>query len=257
MGILKKDLGAKSKRNFQRTQRRNIVFTLAFLCGLCACFAVSAVTASEGFPGKDDGAKYLRNVTEKFAKISDYTVDVRVHLDMESVKAPDMTATIYYKSPDKIKVDSKGTFLLPKEVGVFNPRMFNSDEYSISILDTSRYDGAPAVRLSLSSKKESFRGRDIILTIDRSEWLIKDISIEPAAGSLMDAKIKYGSFSGFELPSEIDVNLNLPKADSTQENPMANRRFRGGMSGSVTIYYSNYRVNTGLSDTLFEKEAEH
>ena len=34
-------------------------------------------------PGKDDGAKYLRNVTEKFSKIKDYTVDMRVHPDLE------------------------------------------------------------------------------------------------------------------------------------------------------------------------------
>lgn len=207
-------------------------------------------------PGKDDGAKYLKNVTEKFLKITDYTVDVRVHLDMESVKAPDMSAKIYYKSPDKVRVDSKGTFLLPKEVGVFNPRTFNSDEYNLNVLDTLQYDGDPAVRLSLSSKKESFRGRDIILTIDKSEWLIKDISIEPVAGSLMDAKIKYGNFSGFELPIEIDVNLNLPKADSSQDYSNPNRRFRGGMSGSVTIYYSNYRVNSGLSDSLFESSKD-
>jgi outer membrane lipoprotein-sorting protein len=253
MSILRRVFTAKSARNFLRTRRGKTIFTLAFLCSLCACFAVSAVSVFAGFPGQDDGVKYLKNVTEKFLKINDYMVDVRVHLDMESVKAPDMTAKIYYKSPDKVKVDSKGTFLLPKEVGVFNPRMFNSEEYNINILDTLRYDGDPAVRLSLSPKKESFRGRNIILTIDKKDWLIKSIAIEPAAGSLMDARIKYGNFGGFELPAEIDVNLNLPKADSTQENPMANRRFKGGMSGSVVIYYSNYQVNTGLSDSLFEK----
>lgn len=202
---------------------------------------------------KDDGAKYLRKVSEKFNEISDYTVDVKVHLDLESVKAPDMSAKIYYKSPDKVKIDSKSTFLLPKEIGVFNPKMFNPDNFNINVEDTLRYDGNPAVRLSLSSKKESFGGRSIVLTIDKSEWLIKRISTEPAPGSIMDAKISYGTFGGFQLPIEIDVNLNLPKPDSTQSQQNTYRRFRSGVSGNVEIYYSNYKVNSGLSDSLFEK----
>lgn len=142
---------------------------------------------------------------------------------------------------------------MPKEIGVFNPKMFNPDKFNINIEDTLHCDGNPAVRLSLSSKRESFGGPKIILTIDKSEWLIKGISTEPAPGSIMDAKIIYGTFGGFRLPAEIDVNLNLPKPDSTQAQPDTYRRFRRGVSGNVTIYYSNYKVNSGLSDSLFEK----
>ncbi len=205
---------------------------------------------------KDDGAKYLRNVSEKFSGIMDYTADVRVHLDIESVKAPDMNAKIYYKNPDKVKIDSRGAFLLPKEVGVFNPHMFDPDDFNITIESTLEYDGKPAVRISLSPKKESFKDRNIILTIDKSEWLIKAISTELAPGSVMDAMISYGDFGGFNLPTEIDVNLSLAKADSSQGNSDMRRRFRNGLNGKVTIYYSNYRVNSGLSDSLFVKERE-
>lgn len=206
--------------------------------------------------GNDNGAKYLQNVSDKFSKIMDYTVDLRVHLDLESVKAQDMMATLYYKSPDKVKLDSKGTFLLPKEVGVFNPRMFSGENFDVSVEENLQYDGKPAVKLSLSSKKDSYRDRRIILTVDKSEWLIREISTEPAPGSIMDAKINYGTFDGFELPTEIDVNINLPKADSSQANSSPRRRF-GGVNGNVVVYYSNYKVNSGLSDSLFEKKEEH
>ncbi len=204
----------------------------------------------------DDGTNYLEKVSENFSQIKDYSVDVRVHFDLESVKSPDMSAKIYYKTPDKVKIDSKGTFLLPKEVGVFNPRIFNADNFNVNVEGNLEYDGHPAVRLSLSPKKESFRNHDIILTVDKSDWLIKEISIEPARGSMMDAKIKYGRAGGFELPSEIDVNLNLPPADTSRANPGFRRDFRNGLTGSVEIYYSNYNVNSGLSDSLFVKEVE-
>ena len=72
-------------------------------------------------PGKDDGAKYLRNVTEKFSKIKDYTVDIRVHPDLENFKAQDMTAELYYKSPGQGKEwTSRSISILPKEVGAFD-----------------------------------------------------------------------------------------------------------------------------------------
>ncbi len=206
--------------------------------------------------GKDDGVKYLQNAIEKFSRIKDYTVDVRVHPELENVKAEDMKATVYYKAPDKVKIDSKGIFILPKEIGVFNPSMFKPEEFNVSVLETLTYEGNPAVKLALSSKKESYGRRDVILIIDKSEWLIRDISIEPAAGSLMDARIKYGEFGGLDLPTEINVNLNLPKADSSQQAPDPHRRSRGGMAGSITIYYSNYRVNSGLGDSLFENEVK-
>lgn len=209
------------------------------------------------FTGKDDAAKFLRAVSEKFSGVKDYVVDVRVHLDLENVKAPDMAAKIYYKSPDKVKIDSKGTFLLPKEVGVFNPHMFNPDNFNVSIKDTLQYEGVPAMRLSLSPKNETLVNRSIILTVDRSEWVIKELLMEPAPGSLMDAKIRYGNFGGFMLPVEIDVNLNLPKPDSSQDYSTPRRQLRGGVSGNVAVYYSNYKVNSGLSDSLFAKEAKH
>ncbi len=220
-----------------------------------ACLVGLILFSSGSDKGK--GEKYLRNVAEKYLQIEDYTVDVKVHLDIETVQAPDMTAKVYYKTPDKVKIDSKGTFLLPKEVGVFNPRMFNQDDFTVNVEDTLQYDGKPSVRLLLSPKKESFRDRNIILTIDKSDWLIRMISTQLAPGSEMDAKISYGNFGSFQLPTRIDVNLNIPKADSSQFNSNPRRRFSGGVNGSVIIYYSNYVVNSGLSDSLFQEKVGH
>jgi len=239
---------AKIGWKIRNARNRYCVLHLAFWI-----FLLSVIVFAYAFI-KEDGTKYLQNVTDKFSGINDYTVNVRVHFDLDNVKAPDMAAKVYYKTPDKVKIDSKGTFLLPKEVGVFNPRMFSADNFDVNVDGNFEYDGHPAVRLSLYPKKESFRSREIYLTIDEKEWLIKEISIEPARGSVMDGKISYGNFGGFELPSEINVNLNLPPADSTQSNSNPRRQFRGGLTGSVEIYYSNYKVNSGLSDSFFVKK---
>ncbi len=206
---------------------------------------------------QQEAQKYLRNVIERSAGIRDYVVDVKVHLDMEAVKAPDMEARIYYKEPDKVKIDSKGLFFLPKEVGVFNPRRFNPEEFDADILDTLNYDGDPAVRVSLQPKKDEERAHKIVLTIDKKVWLMKEIATVPYPGRQADAKIKYGSFDGFMLPVEIDVNLDLQKVDEQAQSFGNQRRRMNEVRGSVTLYYSNYKINTGLSDSIFVKSGSN
>lgn len=218
---------------------------------------MSLVSRTETFASAEgEGAKYLRNVFDQFSRLSDYKVDVRVHLDLESVKAPDMSARIFYKSPDKIKIDSRGAFLLPKQIGVFNPHSFNPDNYDVNVVEDLQYNDHPAVKLALSRKGELMSRGSIILTVDKTDWLVKEISVEPGPGSLMTAVIQYGDFGQFKLPTEVDVTLNFQRADSSQIGAPPGRRYRTGVTGSVAIYYSNYGVNTGLSDSLFEKKEE-
>jgi hypothetical protein len=201
---------------------------------------------------KDDGVKYLRNVSEKFSRIMDYMVDVRVHLDVESIKAQDMEAKIYYKEPDKVKIDSKGIFVLPKDVGVFNPHRFNPDNFDVSVLDTLTCDGNPAVHISLVPKN-GMREQNVVLTIDKREWLIKEISSMLPRGSEADAKISYGIFDNFQLPTKIEVDFDVAKTNSLQSRFGDDRRFQNGMKGRVEIYYSNYKINSGLNDSIFVK----
>lgn len=203
-----------------------------------------------------DGLKYLENAVGKFSGIKDYTVDVRVHLDIQEVKAPDMEAKVYYKEPDKVKIDSKGLFFLPKEVGVFNPRKFDPKDFEINVLDTLTYEGNPAVRVSLTSKKEEAKDHKIILTIDKKDWLIKEIAAAPSPGRQATAKISYGTYDGFQLPAEIDVNLDVGKTNLPSGGFGNERRRMGGVKGKVEVYYSNYKINSGLSDSLFKNEED-
>ncbi len=220
---------------------------LSFLIGLILLLPIQR---------QDNGLQYLENVIGKFSGIKDYTVDVRVHLDIQEVKAPDMDAKVYYKEPDKVKIDSKGLFFLPKDVGVFNPRKFNPKDFDISVIDTLTYNGDPAVRVSLTSKKDEAKDHKIILTIDKKDWLIKEIATAPSPGRQVSAKISYGVFDGFELPVKIEVNLDVAKVNPQMGSFDGERRRGGGVKGNVEVYYSNYKINTGLSDEIFKKEGD-
>ncbi|MCL5268885.1 MAG: hypothetical protein M1469_12425 [Bacteroidetes bacterium] len=207
-------------------------------------------------PAQNDGLRYLENAIAKFNGIKDYVVDVKVHLDLEAVKAPDMEAKVYFKEPDKVKIDSKGLFFMPKDVGVINPRKFDPAKFLIQVIDTLTYEGDPAVRLSLTPKKDESGNHDIVLTIDKKDWLIREIGTAPSPGRTASAKITYGMFGGFMMPVKVDVKLDMGNVNG-QAREFGGRRMRmNEMKGTVEVYYSNYKINTGLSDKIFERRNE-
>ncbi len=204
-------------------------------------------------PAQNDGLKYLENAIAKFDGIKDYVVDVKVHLDLEAVKAPDMEAKVYFKKPDKVKIDSKGLFFMPRDVGMINPGKFNPNKFVIEVTDTLTYDGDPAVRLLLTPKKDESGRREIVLTIDKKDWLIREISTAPSPGKTASAKITYGEFDGFMMPVKIDVMLDMGKMNGQAPEFGGGRMRMNQMKGTVQVYYSDYKINTGLSDKIFER----
>ncbi len=69
----------------------------------------------------------LEAIEKKYLGLKDYTADVNVHFDIETFKTPDMQAKLYFKIPDKLKIESKKIFFFPKEGGFFNPAFFKKD----------------------------------------------------------------------------------------------------------------------------------
>ena len=59
--------------------------------------------STELIQGQENPSRYLLSMQRKYSGLKDYTADIRIHFDMEALKAPDMQAKLYYKSPDKMK----------------------------------------------------------------------------------------------------------------------------------------------------------
>ncbi len=206
-----------------------------------------------GAAPQSKGAMYLENAIHRFDEVKDYVVDVKVHLDLKEVQMPDMEARVYYKAPDKIKIDSKGFFLMPKDVGIINPRKFDPDKFEIAVVDTLSYEGDPAIKLSLVPKNDVTGDRNILLTIDRKNWLIVEISTAPYPGREASAKITYENVDGFEMPAKVLVKLDVGNVKGMDQFAHSGRRMNG-LNGTVEVYYSNYKINTELPDKIFEKK---
>ena len=108
--------------------------------------------SAESIQGQENPSRYLDSVARQYSGLKDYTVDVRVHFDIEAIKAPDMQAKLYYKSPDKMKVESKGVFFLPRGAGYFNPATFKPEDFEIRILERLTYEGKKCSEIAVDSE---------------------------------------------------------------------------------------------------------
>jgi hypothetical protein len=200
----------------------------------------------------EEAVRYLDAIQKKYSELKDYTADVNVHFDMETFKTPDMKAKLYFKAPDKMKVESKGIFFFPREGGYFNPGLFKKDDFEIKILEPAA-EGKSEVRLKIVPRKKEKMGREFILLIDWKDNLVKEIHTSQFDGRETKARIEYGRFGSFELPKYILLTLDLPSVEPNERRgfgPFEQKSER--VTGTIEITYANYRVNTGLKDDIFK-----
>jgi outer membrane lipoprotein-sorting protein len=76
---------------------------------------------SEWIQAQEDVFHYLESIEKRYAGLKDYTTEVNVHFDIETFKTPDMQAKLYYKVPDKMKVESKGSCFSQEKVDSLIP----------------------------------------------------------------------------------------------------------------------------------------
>ncbi len=211
--------------------------------------------SGECVQAQEDAFRYLDAIEKKYSGLRDYMVDVNVHFDIEALKAPDMKARLYFKAPDKIKLDSKRIFFFPKEGGFFNPFQFNKRNFDVILLERLTYDGRKAVRLRLIPVEIGASNKSFMLTIDIERNLIREIKAAPSEGREIIAVIDYGTFDGFDLPVRIALQLDMPSAEPTGAKEFQFGQGGKRIHGKVEVTYSNYKVNSGLSDEIFKEKS--
>jgi hypothetical protein len=221
-------------------------------------FVILFFLPTELIQGQENASHYLDSFTKKYSGLKDYTANVRVHFDIEALKAPDMQAKLYYKSPDKMRATSKGIFFFPRQGGYLNPSMFKPEDFDVRLLEHLTLDGRKAVRLQLTPKEMKRDNQRFVVTIEIDRNLIIRIDTLAADGREIRAAIDYGKFGDFELPTYIELQLDVPPAETNETKeplPFAQRGKR--VTGKIEIAYSNYKVNSGLSDDIFMEIEPH
>jgi outer membrane lipoprotein-sorting protein len=236
-----------------RNLRITATFIVAWLAGLtCAQSARTTLPADA----------MMSNVVKGFEEVNDFVVDIHAEVKMERAQIPDMNATMYFKKPDKIHFDSQGFLLVPREGLALNPASLQ-ERYGASLAGTDTIDGKVLFKVLLAAKSETTRLRQLSLWIDTSNWTIAKIETVPYEGRTLTLRFSYELQHGkYRLPSKLVASFGTVSAEGkpAKENlpqpaqELENIQHAIPRNGTVTITYSNYRINVGLDDAIFEKK---
>jgi len=226
---------------------------ILFLIIPVVCFAQS---------NKSD--EILNLVKENFNKIKDYQVNVHIKVDVNFIKVPEGDATIYFKQPDKIKLKSEGFAMLPKEGINFSPLNFLTGDYTSIFDKEENVDDNPCYLIKVIPLGDK---SDLILTnlwVDKKQYIIRKIESTTKSNGTFIIELNYDKDIKYPLPSSMVFSFNVQKMEipvgvmgdadeinKTEEEP---RRKSKATSGKVYVNYSDYKINIGLPDNIFEKE---
>ena len=181
---------------------------------------------------------------------------------MDFLKVPDSEAKLYFKQPNKIHVESEKFALLPRQGLDFSPLGLLSGKY------TALYEREDTIRnIPASVVKIIPLGNDgdIILStfwVDQTRNLIIKVESTKKPTGTFTINFTYEKYGDhYELPSKMEFTFSVDRMmfprgmDGQLDNDDGSDKKSNSTTGKVYITYTNYKVNQGLPDELFETES--
>ncbi|MFA6455584.1 MAG: outer membrane lipoprotein-sorting protein [Bacteroidota bacterium] len=200
--------------------------------------------------------KILLNVKANFDAVKDYSAQLTGTVNMERLKVPEMKVKIYFKQPNKFKTESKGTSFIPRNILDLNPGDLLT-KFDASLMGKEAMDGKEQYKIRLITKPEKGKQvRESFIWVDESRWTITRLEAYPSEGRKIEVLITSTLVDGkYILPEKIFAKFDFEQnTDSLAERIYSPQRIP--RKGSAELNYSDYKVNTGLSDEFFEKKKE-
>jgi len=224
-------------------------------------FLLFLFLSAQGFSQDTKPELIINEVQNNFDGVQDYQVDVSIKVDVNFLKVPESKAKLYFKQPDKIHFESDGFALLPKEGMNFSPFAFTKGDYTALFEKEEILDGIKTTIIKIIPLGDV---NNIILStlwIDRSKKVIRKVESTTKTNGTFVMELKYDDPKlNFPLPTSMTFvfnidKLNLPKSISGDMNTETKKEDDNKTTtGKVFIKYSNYKVNRGISDSMFDEK---
>lgn len=230
-----------------------IILTILF-------FLPCGTNISQAQKGKD----VLSRIVYQQQEVMDYVVKVEVDLDMERLRIPRMKADLYFKKPNKYHITSESFAMIPREAVFLDPAKL-LEEYDVIQEGVETKNDRKVTKLQLAAKSAETRVRQMHVWVDESNWTISEIEMIPFPRRNAKFEFTYQLYENrYWLPSLVIANLSTTEtSDADQVRPF-DRNIAPQLSemrsslreGTITIRYSAYQINKGISDDVFRRENE-
>ncbi|WP_438945202.1 LolA family protein [Sediminibacterium sp.] len=213
--------------------------------------------------GAQDMNALVMKVKAKLDKVKDYTADGKMKTDVAFIKAPIGKVKVFFKSPDKFKLQRDGGIsVLPKGgVSINIGSMVMQTGFVAIDAGMSTVQNLPVRVVKLLPNADA---GDIILStlyIDEQNLLIRKSVTTTRENGTYEMELIYGKYDEYGLPDKVIFSFNakdykLPKGITLEfdDTDKAIKDKMKGRKGRVEINYSSYTINTGLSNSIFNNQ---
>lgn len=213
--------------------------------------------------GLAQSSDILNKVVNKLNTVKDYTVDANITADIPMIKILPSKAKIYFKQKDKFKVESKGIVILPKQGFTdLNEFLSNKSSYMAIEGDTTRISSVLSRLVTVIPNNET---EGIVLAkiwVDESRSVITKTQMTTRDNGTITTYYSYGDQVKYALPNKMIFRINvkefkLPKSMTAEVHETdPDKKTDKRKTGIITIKLTNYSVNSGLSESIFQKKKE-
>lgn len=219
-------------------------------------FIFVAALAKEPDPGY-----ILEKVQENYDNIEDYSATVKIDVDIPNFRIPHKKAKIYYKKPDGVSIKTSGFAILPKGGVLPIPSTFLKEDVQLKYNRRESIDGVSYHVIDVISENHKKLDVDISIWVNSKRWTIERVVSSNRAGK-SEMKFHYLKIDDFWLPDTTILEINFSKGIPEIPRPTMRGSFEkdlrnninkeGNTNGRVIFAFSNFLVNVGLDDMLFE-----
>ena len=225
--------------------------------------ALFFITIQMGFSQSKNPDEIISGVITNFNKVNDYQVDVNIKVDVEFIKVPETKAKIYFKQPDKVHLEAEGFAMLPKNGMEFSPSSLIKKDYTAIYeqdVDLNGYKTSIVKVIPLGDQGEIILST---LWIDQKKQVIRKVESTTKTNGTFTIDFTFDDKIKYPLPSKIIFSFNMDKmnlpstitGETNNENPdKKNKNMGSTTKGQVIVNYSNYIVNKGVPDSIFEEK---
>lgn len=221
---------------------------------LLALAVLSAVTTASA--ASLSGADILKRALNLQAAVRDYSADLRITVDMPGVKMPERSAKVYFKRPDKVKLESRGVVMVPKKalmMGDLGQEMAKNGK--VTLVSQTVRDGAPLYFLKLTPTGDRASSDRVLVWVRGDRFTVEKLEAHYGGRRELSVTWQHHLVGGKHwLPRQLKAEVPARRLRSRREEhgmpPSPGQPSFTG-PGRISVTFSNVRVNTGLPDSLF------
>jgi hypothetical protein len=212
-----------------------------------------------------DPTTLLAGVKKKYDLVNNYIAVAQLKTNVLFIKAPISTVNVYYKKPDQLKIkNQRGVSFIPKGfVNINLNNVLGLQNFEAVAAGTANVNGVlcQIVKIfPLSDEEDITRAT---LYIDEARLLVLRSVISTKETGTYEINMQYRNYANWGLPDRVIVEFNtrdfkLPKGttldydNGVRKEAVQKGGQKGPQKGKVEILYSSYKINQGVSETLFQ-----